>query len=101
MPQTLTGALTGAFTLLPEPIATPPALPLSLPPPAPWITVLLAAPPLHPEFAKPAPAPETPHTRTGTLTGAFTLLPDRAEMTPALPLSLPPPAPSPMTVLVA
>src|SRR5580693_4708982 len=65
------------------------------------ITVLLNEPPWQPALAKPARATETPHTFTGTLTGAFTLLPDRAEMAPALPLSLPPAAPLPMTVLLA
>src|SRR5579859_4190885 len=101
MPHTLTGTLTGAFTLLPEPIAAVPALPLPLPPLAPLMTVLLAAPPLQWALAKPATDPATPHTLTGILTGAFTLLPEPAEMTPALPLPLPPVASSPMTVLLA
>ena len=39
--------------------------------------------------------------KAGMLTGVFTLLPDRAEMEPALPLSLPPVASSPMMVLLA
>src|SRR5579859_850241 len=100
MPHTLTGTLTGAFTLLPEPIAAVPALPLPLPPSAPLMTVLLAAPPLQWALAKPATDPATPHTLTGMLTGAFTLLPEPAEMTPALPLPLPP-LPPLMTVLLA
>src|SRR5580704_8366812 len=56
------------------------------------ITVLLNEPPWQPALAKPARATETPHTFTGTLTGAFTLLPDRADSTPAFPLPLGPSA---------
>src|SRR5580693_2805091 len=102
MPHTFTGTLTGAFTVFPEPTAAMPALPLWLPPLAPSpMTVLLAAPPLHPEFAKPASATEMPHRSTGALTGTFTLLPEPTAAMPALPLWLPPLAPSPMTVLLA
>src|SRR5580693_7401927 len=57
MPQTLTGALTGVFTLLPDSRDRPPELPFPEPP-LPPMTVLLAAPPLQPELAKPATAAE-------------------------------------------
>src|SRR5580693_4659072 len=93
MPQTLTGMLTGVFTLLPDRTDTEPALPLSLPPVASSpMMVLLAAPPSQPAFAPPSRATATPQMSTGALTGAFTSLPDSSDSTPALPLPLGPSA---------
>src|SRR5690349_8400719 len=89
MPHRLTGALTGAVTVLPEPIGMlkfPVVLPLSLP--LPTLEMVELDPPLQPEFAKPPTAPETPHTFTGALIGAVIVLPEPSEML-RLPVVLP------------
>ncbi len=101
MPHTFVGALTGAFTVLPDPIEITPPLPLPLPPDPgdPAVVVLLAAPPLQPALAKPRSASAMPQVFTGTLTGAFTVLPDSSDRTPALPLPFPPPEPDPLMVV--
>lgn len=70
------------------------------PPPGGMIT-FENEPPWQPEFEKPAAAPDTPHTLTGALTGRFKVLPEPAEMTPALPLPPPEPPPLSITVLLA
>ena len=92
----MTGALIGAFTVLPDSAEMTPALPLPPDPPdppEPAMTVLLAAPPRQAALAKPTTAAAMPQTLTGALIGAFTVLPDSAEMTPALPLPPGPPDP--------
>ena len=66
----------------------------------PAMTVLLAAPPMQAALAKPTTAAAMPQTLTGALIGAFTVLPDSAEMTPALPLPPDPPDEPAMTVLL-
>src|SRR6266516_5629997 len=89
LPQTFTGTLTGAVTVLPETIGMlkfPVVLPLSLP--LPTLEIVECDPPLQPEFAKPPTAPETPHTFTGALIGAVTVLPEPSEML-RLPVTLP------------
>ena len=101
MPHRLTGALTGAVTVFPEPVETlptPVTLPLWLPPPTP--DTFEVDPPLQCEFAKPPTAPETPQTFTGALIGAVTVLPEPVETLP-LPVTLPSwllPPPPPDTV---
>jgi len=107
MPQTFTGALTGAVIVFPDSTGmfpTPVTLPLWLPvppllpwPPWPSWEMVEVDPPWQSEWARPATAPETPHTFTGTLTGAVTVLPEPTGMLPTpvtLPLWLPvPPIP--------
>jgi hypothetical protein len=97
MPHRLTGALTGAVTVLPETIGMlklPVVLPSWLSPPTPEMAEL--DPPWQPEFEKPPTAPDTPHTFTGALIGAVTVLPEPSEMLRlpvVLPLWLSPPTP--------
>src|SRR2546430_29252 len=83
LPQTFTGALTGAVTVLPEPsemLRLPVVLPLWLS--SPTLEMVELDPPSQPAFEKPATASEIPHRLTGALSGAVTELPDRIEMLP-------------------
>src|SRR3989440_1469519 len=87
-PHTLTGVLTGALTVLPEPRPTLP-MPVTLPlwPGAPPDT-LVVAPPWQPELPKPSSASDRLHRLTGALTGAVIVLPDAPETLP-MPVTLP------------
>src|SRR6266516_4022869 len=93
LPQTFTGTLTGAVTVLPEPIGMlklPVTLPLWLWPPTPEMVEV--DPPTQPALEKPSSASEMPHRLIGALTGAVTELPERIGMLKlpvVLPLSLP------------
>src|SRR5690606_31952731 len=90
LPQTFTGAVTGATTWLPPRIEPAPEVRL---PPAPLpARPTTLAPPLHPALAPPATATAVPHTFTGAVTGATTWLPPRIESAPEVRL---PPAPGP------
>src|SRR6266568_391754 len=89
LPQTFTGTLTGAVTVLPEPIGIlkfPVTLPLWLWPPTPEMVEL--APPTQPALEKPSSASEMPHRLIGALTGAVTVLPEPIGML-KLPVVLP------------
>ena len=57
------------------------------------MTVLLAAPPRQAALAKPTTAAAMPQTLTGALIGAFTVLPDSAEMTPGVAVAAGPAGP--------
>src|SRR5690606_32252760 len=90
LPQTFTGAVTGATTWLPPRIEPAPEVRL---PPAPLpARPTTLAPPLHPALAPPATATAVPHTFTGAVTGATTWLPPRIDPRPEVRL---PPAPEP------